>query len=255
MVEENLRHSFRVLASSRGSGEVREMPGVTIASAGVAFQMFNAAFLSTPVTGDRELDQRIAIAKIHFGARRLDWSYWVCENWLDKKARRAASEVFRRHGLFQATELPGMLAERVLRPVRELPKLQIRTVSDDQTWSAFCQIGAVCFNVPLEWFQEIFRESSVWQKGFSGYVGYLAGEPVSTAATVVDNDAVGVYNVATLPGHQRRGCGETVMRHALERAQQESGIERSVLQSTSQGFRLYQQMGYAAVTKVVVYTS
>ena len=231
------------------------MPGVTIASAGVAFQMFNAAFLSTPVTGDRELDQRIAIAKIHFGARRLEWSYWVCEHWLDKKARRAASEVFRRHGLFPATELPGMLAEHVLRPSRELPTLMIRPVTDLQTWSAFCQIGAVCFNVPLEWFQEIFRESSVWQKGFSGFVGYLAGEPVSTAATVVANGAVGIYNVATLPGHQRRGCGEAVMRHALERAQQESGIERSVLQSTSQGFRLYQRMGYAVVTKVMVYTS
>ena len=231
------------------------MPGVTIASAGVEFQMFNAAFLSTPVTGDRELDQRIAIAKIHFGSRRLDWSYWVCEHWLDKRARRAAPEAFRRHGLFQATELPGMLAERVLRPVRELPKLQIRPVSDDQTWSAFCQIGAVCFNVPLDWFQEIFRESSVWQKGFSGYVGYLAGEPVSTAATVVANDAVGIYNVATLPGRQRNGCGEAIMRYALERAQQESGIERSVLQATSQGFRLYQRMGYAVVTKLTVYTS
>jgi len=67
MVEENLRHSFTGSGSSRGSGEgapdARRQPS---ASAGVAFQMFNAAFLLTPVTGDHELDQRIAIAKIHF---------------------------------------------------------------------------------------------------------------------------------------------------------------------------------------------
>jgi len=70
-------------------------------------------------------------------------------------------------------------------------ELQIRSVSDDQTWSAFCQIGAVLLQRTAPVVQEIFRESSVWQKGFSGYVGYLAGEPVSTAATVVDNERRG----------------------------------------------------------------
>jgi len=73
-VEENLRESFRLLASSRPNGEVREVSGVTIAAAGVAFQMFNAAFLSEPVEGDRDLDKRITTAKVHFGARGLSWS-------------------------------------------------------------------------------------------------------------------------------------------------------------------------------------
>jgi ribosomal protein S18 acetylase RimI-like enzyme len=66
---------------------------------------------------------------------------------------------------------------------------------------------------------------------------------------------VGVYNVATVPGHQRRGFGEKVMRHALGRARDRYGIERTVLQSTPQGLHLYQRMGYAVVTDVAVYTS
>lgn len=254
-IEENLRQSFRLLASSQPSGEVREAGGVTIASAGVTFQMFNAAFLSAPVKSDGELDRRIATAQVHFAARGLAWSYWVCEDWLDKKARRRSSDAFKKRGLYLATVLPGMLAEKLAAPLRELPRLEVCTVSNEKTWSAFCEIGALCFNVPLAWFQEVFQDPQIWKNGFTGYVGYLDGEPVSTAATVVAAGAVGIYNVATVPRHQRSGCGEAVMRSALARARQEHGIERTILQSTAQGFDLYRRMGYSVATNVAVYTS
>lgn len=255
IVEENLRASFRVLAASRPTGEVREAPGVSIASAGVTFQMFNAAFLSAPVDGERELDRRIATARVHFDARQQSWSYWVCEDWLDKKARRSVAVTFKRHGLHLATVLPGMVADKLAAPVRPLPGLDVRPVGDRRTWTHFCQIGALCFNVPLGWFQEVFDDGRVWETGFKGYVGYARGEPVSTAGIVLAAGAVGVYNVATVPGQQKRGFGEAVMRHALALAREQHGAERSVLQSTTQGFQLYRRMGYSVVTNVAVYTS
>src|SRR5215467_11655950 len=254
-VEENLRQSFRLLAASQPAGEVREAGGVTIASAGVTFQMFNAAFLSAPVASDYELDRRIATAQVDFAARGLAWSYWVCDDWLDKKARRRASDAFKKRGMYLATVLPGMLAEKLADPVRALPRLEVRAVGDAETWSAFCDIGALCFNVPLAWFQEVFQDPNIWKNGFTGYVGYLHGEPVSTAATVVAAGAVGIYNVATMPSHQRSGCGEALMRAALLRARQEYRIERTILQSTAQGFDLYRRMGYSVVTNVAVYAS
>ena len=48
-VEANLRESFRVLARGRERADVMELPGVSIASLGATFQMFNAAFLNAPV--------------------------------------------------------------------------------------------------------------------------------------------------------------------------------------------------------------
>lgn len=254
-VEENLRASFRVLAASRPTGEVCESPGVSIASAGVTFQMFNAAFLSAPVDGERELDRRIATARVHFAARQQAWSYWVCEDWLDKKARRSVAAAFKRHGLRLATVLPGMTAEKLNAPVRPLPRLDVRPVGDRKTWTDFCQIGALCFNVPLPWFQEVFDDGRVWENGFMGYVGYSKDEPVSTAGIVFAAGAVGIYNVATVPGQQKRGFGEAVMRHALALAREQHGTERTVLQSTAQGFELYRSMGYSVVTNVAVYTS
>jgi ribosomal protein S18 acetylase RimI-like enzyme len=151
--------------------------------------------------------------------------------------------------------LPGMLADKLANPVRPLPHLDVRPVGDRKTWTHFCQIGALCFNVPLAWFQEVFDDGRVWENGFNGYVGYAAGEPVSTAGIVIAAGAAGVYNVATVPGQQKRGFGEAVMRHALALARDQHGALPSVLQSTAQGFELYRRMGYSVVTNVAVYTS
>ena len=253
-VAENLRESFRAIAASRTAGENRELRGVSIAAAGVAFQMFNAAFLSTPVCSENELALRTSLASVHFGARGLEWAFWVCEDWMEPRARRGSRQVFERHGLRFSVDLPGMVAERIAPPVRPLPALEVRRVAGAATVSAFCGIGSTCFHVPIAWFSEVFDSAGVW-KQFAAYVGYANGEPVATAATVLGGGAVGVYNVATLPDHRRRGYGEAVMRHALEEARREHGIERSALQSTPAGYGIYERMGYRTVTKVTVYAT
>jgi ribosomal protein S18 acetylase RimI-like enzyme len=253
-VADNLRESFRVVAASRGKGELRELRGVSIASAGVTFQMFNAAFLSSPVASEAELTQRILLPSLHFDSRQLDWAYWVCEDMLEPRTRRISRKIFERHGLRHSVDLPGMLAERVMPPVKPLPRLDIRKVHDMETRDDFCAIASVCFHVPLQWFLEVFDNLAVWQH-FAGYVGYHEGEPVCSTAIVMGGHAIGVYNVATLPQHRRQGYGESIMRYALERAYEEHGIQRSVLQSTPAGSRLYQRMGYQTVAKIAVYAS
>ncbi len=69
-VAENLRQSFRTLAEGRPGAEVVELAGVSIASLGVAFQMFNAAFLSEPVETQQELEDRLRTAAGYFDSRR-----------------------------------------------------------------------------------------------------------------------------------------------------------------------------------------
>lgn len=253
-VADNLRESFRIIASSRPPGEVRELHGVSIAAAGVTFQMFNAAFLSAPVENETDLARRIMLASVHFDARGLEWAYWVCEDWMNARARRRSQQVFEKHGLRHSVDLPGMAAERVLPPVKELPRIDVRRVRNGRTAPDFCGIGSACFHVPITWFREVFDSAGVWER-FAAYVGYVGGEPVSTAAVVLGGGALGVYNVATLPEYQCRGYGEAVMRYALDDARRTTGIERSILQSTPAGLRLYQRMGYQAVTTVAVYST
>lgn len=253
-VSDNLRESFRVIAASRSAGEIRELHGVSIAAAGVTFQMFNSAFLSSPVSTEDELVRRIMMPSMHFNSRGLEWAYWVCEGWLEGRARRRPRHVFERLGLRHSVDLPGMVADSIAPPVRPPPLIRIRRVDCPITRDAFCSIGSVCFHVPLAWFHEVFENDGVWQN-FASYVGFVDEEPVSTTAIIVGGSALGVYNVATLPGYQRRGYGEAVMRFALADARRRHGLERTILQSTPAGLKLYERMGFRTVTRVAVYSS
>jgi ribosomal protein S18 acetylase RimI-like enzyme len=254
LVADNLRESFRAIASSRTGGELRELHGVSIASAGVTFQMFNTAFLSGPVATETELKQRIRLPIGHFDDRGQEWAYWVCEDWIEPSARKRSRRWFEHYGLRLSTELPGMIADRILPPVRPLPHIEVRRVRGAATWDAFCAIGSVCFHVPITWFREVFDNAAVWDR-FISFVGYVDDEPVSTTSIVSGAGVIGVYNVATLPGSQRRGFGEAVMRHALAEVRKERGMERVILQSTPAGLRLYERMGFRKVARVAVYSS
>jgi ribosomal protein S18 acetylase RimI-like enzyme len=173
---------------------------------------------------------------------------------MEERVRKRSRQFFEGHGLRQSTSIPGMAAHRLAPPVKALPRIQFKRVGDRVTREAFCDIGSVCFHVPVTWFREVFGNHAVWEK-FISFVGYVDEEPVSTASVVAGGGAVGVYNVATLPGSQRRGYGEAVMRRALEEARRLHGDGLLVLQSTPAGLRLYERMGFRTITRVAVYSS
>ena len=161
-VEENLRESFRALAVDRPAGELREVGGVSIAAAGTYFQMFNAAFFSSPVQDVGDLERRALTARVHFRQRNLPWSFWACDGLIPPKLRKKTERAFSPAGLRLAVQLPGMCAEKLLPPRRPLPALEVRRVEDEATRLAFCDIGCVCFHVPLNWFREIFLDPRLW---------------------------------------------------------------------------------------------
>lgn len=254
-VVNNLRDSFRILAVDRPRGDVRELDGVSIASPGVAFQMFNAAFLSAPVETQTELASRLGTARNHFASRSLPWSFWFCESWLAEDVRRRLTRGCEEAGLRIASEMPGMVAERLDPTRRRLPELEIRKVARGETLEHFRQIGAECFHVPPEWFSEVF-DGNPARSQFVCWVGYREGTPVATAASVVSNGAIGIYNVATTSAHRGHGYGETMTRQAIgeEMARHGAGLP-VVLQSTSHGLPLYDRMGFRSVTRIVVFNS
>jgi ribosomal protein S18 acetylase RimI-like enzyme len=254
-VADNLRQSFRVLADGRPHGRVLELPGVSIASLGVTFQMFNGAFFSEPVETETVLEERLRCARDYFAAQALRWSFWICEDWLSPGVRRKLSRACETMGLRLSSEMPGLAAERLRHPARALPTIDFRRVDSPQTLDDFRGLGATCFRVPIAWFSEVFDVSVAASQPFVCWVGYCDGEPVATAATVSGQGITGLYNVATAPAFRRRGYGEAITRHAIDTAVRESGSTRIVLQSTSEGLRLYQRIGFQPVTRVLVYNS
>ena len=189
-VANNLRDSFRILATGRPRADVMEMPGISLASLGVEFQMFNAAFLSAPVETEDELQQLLAAAKDHFSARGMAWSFWFCEDWLSRKVRRKLSQICLGYRLRLAAEMPGMVAAAAEPSDRKrTPELDMRRVESIHTLAHFQAIGSTCFHVPIRWFSEVFNEDLDSRREFVCWVGYRDGVPVATAASVVSSKA------------------------------------------------------------------
>jgi GNAT superfamily N-acetyltransferase len=254
-VADNLRQSFRALAEDRTGADVIELPGVSIASLGVAFQMFNAAFLSKPVGTQSELEDRLRAAKQHFHSRGVEWAFWICEDWLAPGIRRNLPRACETYGLRLSSEMPGMATKRIQQAARNLPKIEVRRVQTAAILNDFRAIGSNCFHVPISWFSEVFDERITGRHSFVCWVGYQDGAPVATAASVASDGALGIYNVATAPEHRKRGYGEAITRYAVQAGVRDGDMGQIVLQSTSAGRRIYERMGFEPVTRILVYNS
>ena len=252
----NLLEALRFFGQARADAEIRDLPGVSLIFCGLNYAAFNAALQAGPIEADaQELGRLIDLSAEHFDARNLRWTYWLCTDFLKQPLRREAPRVFKRHGLRQLTEAPGMYAAHLAPATRNLPTLEVRPVADEPTRGAFAEVMSTAFEIPHSVSMSVYGAERAWKGTFQGYVGYANGRAVTTTAAVITGDVIGLYSVATLPQHRRLGFAEAIMRHVVDQAHQTRGISRTVLQSTSSGLSLYEAMGYRTVTSFSVFIS
>ncbi len=255
-VAENLLEALRFFGQARADAEIQDLPGVSLIFCGLNYAAFNAALQARPIEGDaQELGHLIDVSAEQFDARSLRWTYWLCADFLKQPLRREASRIFKRHGLHHLTEAPGMYAEHLAPATRGLPTIEVRPVADEPTRSAFAQVMSTAFEIPHSVSMSVYGAERAWKGTFQGHVGYSNGRAVTTAASVITGDVIGLYSVATLPQHRRLGFAEAIMRQIIREAQQTRGVSRTVLQATSSGFSLYEAMGYRTVTSFNVFIS
>lgn len=253
-VAENLMQALRFFGHARASSEIQDLPGLSLIFCGLNYAAFNAALLAQPLEDDgKELARLIQLSAQRFDARNLRWTCWICDDFLSRRALRDADRIFSKYGLRPLTQAPGMYAPKLLPPFHKLPPLDVRPVADAETRKAFAEIMSIAFEIPESVCTAIYGSEFAWtggvQGGLQGYVGFVNGQAVTTAASMLTGDVVGLYSVATLPAHRRMGYAEAIMRQVIEQA----GAAGTVLQSTRSGLSLYERMGYRMVTNFTVY--
>jgi GNAT superfamily N-acetyltransferase len=249
-VADNLVEALRFFGRARADAEIRDLPGLTLIYCGLNYAAFNAALLTRQLEEDAAaLERQVALAASHFQSRKLRWTLWICDDFLSPRLRRQASHIFGRHGLRPLTQAPGMYTEHLRAPNRTLPAVEVQRVSDQRTRAAFAEIMSTAFDIPNSVSTSIYGSEQAWCGGFEGYVGYAHGRAVTTAASMLTGDVIGLYSVATVPHFRRQGFAEAIMRQIIDQAR----VPRTVLQSTQSGLALYEKMGYRAVTDFAVY--
>jgi ribosomal protein S18 acetylase RimI-like enzyme len=84
------------------------------------------------------------------------------------------------------------------------------------------------------------------------YVGYRDDEPVAVAEMTVGGGLVGLYNIATLASHRRRGFGTALTLHPLLEARTE-GYRTGVLQAAEAGVGMYRRIGFETFGDITEY--
>ncbi len=253
VVEENLRVAMRCYSRVSEQGEARDYPGVAVSYCGLTAAVFNSALLNAPAD-EEGLRRALTLASFHFRQRGVGWTLWLCEDLLTEASlRKRVRTLAQESGLDQIATPPGMYATHLEPPAHVLPVLTYRRVDDASTRMDFAHLSSVIFSLPYQTSQQIYGNEALWARPMSGWVGYVGSQAVTLACVVIGAGAAGVYSVGTLPAFQRRGYAEAIVRHALGESRAEVGSDVTVLQSTSQGMKLYTRMGYRPVTKFGVY--
>ncbi|MCY1075472.1 GNAT family N-acetyltransferase [Archangium lansingense] len=245
--------AWRFFARKSLSGDVLDLPEVSIASSNVSWSMMNAAFLPTPVETEEALKRAAATAARHLAPRGRGWMLALCESWVPPRLRERAGELFAPYGLKLSLVATGMVAERLSPPIRPQPVMEVRQTKDSQGRCDLADVNSRCYDMSLPSGRESFDVPGLFEGNAQGFVGYRQGEAATSAAIIRVDDVAYVSMVATLPSQRQLGCAEAIMRHGLAEAERAWGIQRTVLHATPAGLPVYRRMGYRPVTRFHFY--
>jgi GNAT superfamily N-acetyltransferase len=237
------REAWTTLGRCSPDGQILDVPRLRIVDSGQPWVFTNAAFITEPVTNGADLKSLASAAVDHFQESGNEWFLTASEEWLGPDADGVLSSL----GLVRALDLTGMVAERLLPPIRPLPDALVRRIEDAPSRIALAELNAISYEAPLEWGHRAIGHERLWQEPLFGHVAYVDGLPAAGDFATPIEDALYVGWVATADEYQRRGLAELVMRQSLEDARAETGLERTILHSTEIGYSVYLRMGYRPV--------
>jgi hypothetical protein len=109
--------------------------------------------------------------------------------------------------------------------------------------SLHCEVAGPAFGAAPDMLAGLITPAVLELREVRGYVGEVRGEAVVTAMSVTLQDAVGIFNVATVPPYRRRGYGAAATASALNDGLK-AGASWGWLQSTEAGYRVYERLGF-----------
>jgi GNAT superfamily N-acetyltransferase len=246
---EQFSAAWSLYARCSHAGEVVDTDGLCIANARQPWFLMNAALLTEPVSSQAHPEACAHAALAYFAREHRPWFLAGSQQWLGDGAPATLSRL----GLTKAITVVGMVAAQLASPTRPLPEVDTRRIHDEQGRLALADLNAAAYDISSEWVRGAVAGESLWQAPLYGYVAYVDGHPVSTAFAVPLHGVLYVGYVATALAHRRRGLAELVMRRSLEDATQETGITRTALHATADGYPVYLRMGYRPVDAFALY--
>jgi GNAT superfamily N-acetyltransferase len=232
--DRNLAAGWAMMGRAAGF-PVAEAGPITATASGLPIAFFNGAFAVGPAA---DPDEAIRDVLDFFAARQVPYLLWVRAG-SDEPLVAAA----RAAGLTDAGG-PPLMALAAIPPAPPVPEgLEISLAVDAADLEAHREVLTAGFGMPPVVAQTFIGRDLLSQPDLAVAVGRVDGVPVSTALLARTGDTAGVYNVATSPGHQRKGYGEAAT-WAVVAEGARRGCTHAVLQASEAGYPVYLRMGF-----------
>ena len=236
--DENYFAAMATFVGSAEHGEVRAKDGMLACYSGTNVASFNVAFVMRPLD-DPATVMREAIA--FFDERSVPFILRMRD-----VVDPAFEEAARACGLRYTDTVPGMALCPARVPDAEIHGLRIARIDDDASLDDHRSVVADAFEMPIELARYFITHRLLQRPDVEGYVAYMDGRPVATSAVFITHRVGGVYNVATVPDYRKRGIGEAMTRHAVQRGAA-CGCVMAGLQASEMGQPVYERMGFRMV--------
>ena len=222
--------------------DCRHARGVTSTFANVPLANLNFSFQARPALDAADLRRMLQTMQQRAGACPHPSFIVLCQDWMPPDWPAIVAD----EGFTFSLDTVAMAAETLSPLRRPLPELEYRRVSDLETARELATVNAMAYAVygmPVAMW-DCMGTMRLWHPESYGYVGYVDGKAVSSAAVFPIDGAMYIAWVATVPEMHGRGYGEAVLRQAIEKAQAAMGKQRLVLHASVMGEPLYRSMGF-----------
>ena len=233
---------------------VRQGDGVTVVLTGSPIRLFNHILVEDPgATGDAiaaRISDGVALARARGDRFLISLRAGTDDGLVPRMAELGLVP------LVEGTFMPGMamrLGGDSLGDDRlEAAGHEIRVVDDAAGIRDHVVAVAAGFGFPEEIAGQVVTPALLGRPGIRVYVGYVDGRPVTTGLGFRTGTTMGVYNIATVPSHRRRGYGDAMTRRILGDGVAD-GCTVAILQSSDMGRPIYERLGFRAVVEYVAY--
>ncbi len=245
--------AFNLLPAYGPFAEIHDDPNLLWFTTGLPYPVFNGVLRARFAQG--EVDRRIedALACFRRSELPLTWCVGPSTRPLDLETR------LRAHGLACTARMPGMSIDLYAdRPApRPWPGLAIERVRDLRALSGWLQPIAEGFDFTPDLASATYSLYGglglAPERPLQHFLGRIDGEVVSSGTLYFRDGVAGLYCIATMPQHRRRGIG-TAMTLALLNEAYVRGYRLAVLYATSMGIDLYRRIGFQTHCGLTFYT-
>jgi hypothetical protein len=177
----------------------------------------------------------------------------ICLDLLSGDAKDTLPSTRASENFVPAIPMTGMAGEILPLKGSMHPDLRFVRICDDETIQTFAEINCAAYDLSTDTALSLLNEHTLWNEHAYGFLAYVADKAVATATAIINNGCVFLFLVATVPAAERKGYGDSVVRHALNTAYEATGIKRSVLHATGAGYSVYVRLGYHPTAKFMGY--